>query len=35
MLGLTGASSIAMTPAGIVAETVTYDLNIACDWLRR
>jgi hypothetical protein len=35
MLGLTGASSIAMTPAGIVTETVTYDLNIACDWLRR
>ena len=35
MLGLTGASSIAMTQAGIVAETVTYDLNIACDWLRR
>ena len=35
MLGLTGASSIAMTHAGVVSETVTYDLNIACDWLRR
>jgi len=35
MLGLTGASSIATTPAGIVTETVTYDLNISCDWLRR
>jgi hypothetical protein len=34
MLGLTGASSIAMTHAGVVAETVAYDLNIACDWLR-
>jgi hypothetical protein len=35
MLGLTGASSIATTHAGVVSETVTYDLNIACDWLRR
>jgi hypothetical protein len=35
MLGLTGASSIAMTHAGVVSETVTYDHNIACDWLRR
>jgi hypothetical protein len=35
MLGLTGASSIAMTHAGVASETVTYDLNIACDWLRR
>jgi hypothetical protein len=35
MLGLTGASSIAMTHAGVVSEIVTYDLNIACDWLRR
>jgi hypothetical protein len=34
ILGLTGASSIAMTHAGVVAEAVTYDLNIACDWLR-
>jgi len=34
MLGLTGASSIATTHAGVVAETVAYDLNIAFDWLR-
>jgi hypothetical protein len=35
MLGLTGTSSIAVTHTGVVSETVAYDLNIACDWLRR
>jgi hypothetical protein len=34
LLGLTGASSIVMTHEGVIAETVAYDLNVACDWLR-
>ena len=33
-LGLTGVSGIAVTPRGIVADTVAYDLNVACEILR-
>jgi len=33
-LGLTGVSCIAVTPRGIVADTVAYDLNMACEILR-
>jgi hypothetical protein len=34
LLGLTGVSEIMVTPRGIAAEAVAYDLNIACDVLR-
>jgi len=33
-LGLTGVTSIAVTPRGIVADSVAYDLNMACEILR-
>lgn len=34
LLGLTGLSEIVVTHRGVVAEEVTYDLNIACETLR-
>jgi len=34
-LGLTGTSVIAVGPHGIVSERVAYDLNLACEQLRR
>ena len=33
-LGLVGDSQISMTPEGVAAESVAYDLNIACEILR-
>jgi hypothetical protein len=33
-LGLTGMTWIAVTPRGIAADTVAYDLNMACEILR-
>jgi hypothetical protein len=33
-LGLTGVTWIAVTPRGIVADSVAYDLNMACEILR-
>jgi hypothetical protein len=33
-LGLTGVAMIAVTPKGILADTVSYDLNMACETLR-
>jgi hypothetical protein len=35
LLGLTGLSEIVMTHRGVAAEAVTYDLNVACEILRR
>jgi len=34
LLGLTGDSEITVTASGITAETVAYDLNVACETLR-
>jgi hypothetical protein len=34
-LGLSGLSRIVVTPHGVMAEVVTYDLNLASDLLRR
>ena len=33
-LGLTGVTSITVTPRGVVADAVAYDLNMACEILR-
>jgi len=34
-VGFTGIAQIAVGPYGVVAERVAYDLNLACDLLRR
>jgi hypothetical protein len=34
LLGLTGDSEITVTASGVTAETVAYDLNVACATLR-
>jgi hypothetical protein len=34
LLGLTGVTRIAVTPNGVAAEMVTYELNMACEILR-